>query len=278
MAHDYTNPVAKLLSYGKCDFKRTKERWPDYLGLGFTKEHIPDLIRMSTDSGLNHADQDSLEVWGPLHAWRTLGQLGAEEAVQPLVLLFDVLESDDWLSRELPKVFSMIGSVSIPILEGFLSDDGIDALNRISIPECLEQIANDHSVSWKECVGVLTRQLEKYEANAPILNAFLVSSLADLKAVESIDAIREAYAKECVDISLLGDLEDAEILMGVRETRSTPPPRYNVLTGIPQLDLPDLDHDLRDTSAFPVRRRAKVGRNDPCPCGSGKKYKKCCLQ
>ena len=22
----------------------------------------------------------------------------------------------------------------------------------------------------------------------------------------------------------------------------------------------------------------KVGRNDPCPCGSGKKYKKCCLQ
>ncbi|EQB16549.1 MULTISPECIES: UPF0149 family protein [Sphingobium] len=23
-------------------------------------------------------------------------------------------------------------------------------------------------------------------------------------------------------------------------------------------------------------RRAKVGRNDPCPCGSGRKYKKCC--
>ena len=28
----------------------------------------------------------------------------------------------------------------------------------------------------------------------------------------------------------------------------------------------------------PVRRTApRVGRNDPCPCGSGKKYKKCCL-
>ncbi len=27
----------------------------------------------------------------------------------------------------------------------------------------------------------------------------------------------------------------------------------------------------------PVTRSApKVGRNDPCPCGSGKKYKKCC--
>jgi preprotein translocase subunit SecA len=26
----------------------------------------------------------------------------------------------------------------------------------------------------------------------------------------------------------------------------------------------------------PVRVEVKVGRNDPCPCGSGKKYKKCC--
>jgi preprotein translocase subunit SecA len=26
----------------------------------------------------------------------------------------------------------------------------------------------------------------------------------------------------------------------------------------------------------PVRKEARVGRNDPCPCGSGKKYKKCC--
>lgn len=26
----------------------------------------------------------------------------------------------------------------------------------------------------------------------------------------------------------------------------------------------------------PVRREARVGRNEPCPCGSGRKYKKCC--
>lgn len=26
-----------------------------------------------------------------------------------------------------------------------------------------------------------------------------------------------------------------------------------------------------------VHDKPQVGRNDPCPCGSGKKYKKCCL-
>lgn len=27
-----------------------------------------------------------------------------------------------------------------------------------------------------------------------------------------------------------------------------------------------------------IRLDPKIGRNDPCPCGSGKKYKKCCLR
>ena len=26
----------------------------------------------------------------------------------------------------------------------------------------------------------------------------------------------------------------------------------------------------------PETRRHKIGRNDPCPCGSGKKFKRCC--
>ena len=27
----------------------------------------------------------------------------------------------------------------------------------------------------------------------------------------------------------------------------------------------------------PVRKKVQIGRNDPCPCGSGKKYKHCCM-
>ena len=27
-----------------------------------------------------------------------------------------------------------------------------------------------------------------------------------------------------------------------------------------------------------VRSSKKIGRNDPCPCGSGKKYKHCCMR
>ena len=33
----------------------------------------------------------------------------------------------------------------------------------------------------------------------------------------------------------------------------------------------------REVKLIPFRSSPKIGRNSPCPCGSGKKYKKCCL-
>ena len=34
--------------------------------------------------------------------------------------------------------------------------------------------------------------------------------------------------------------------------------------------------DAKVIPSKPVQKAPKIGRNDPCPCGSGKKYKKCC--
>jgi SWIM/SEC-C metal-binding protein len=44
---------------------------------------------------------------------------------------------------------------------------------------------------------------------------------------------------------------------------------------------PDKPEDVGDLEMLlnwpkPREVEKKVGRNDPCPCGSGKKYKKCC--
>ncbi len=37
-----------------------------------------------------------------------------------------------------------------------------------------------------------------------------------------------------------------------------------------------VDGDIKGDSPPVVRKGEKVGRNDPCTCGSGKKFKKCC--
>jgi tetratricopeptide (TPR) repeat protein len=46
--------------------------------------------------------------------------------------------------------------------------------------------------------------------------------------------------------------------------------------GLPLSELPNLAARLRGTSAPAPVSRPKIGRNEPCPCGSGKKFKKCC--
>lgn len=274
MAHTYHNPVAVLLTYGACDYRSRTGTWPNYLELGFTQEHIPELIRMVSDPELNEADRDGLDIWAPTHAWRALGQLRAEAAAGPLVQLFEKFRHDDWLNDELPTVFSLIGPAAIPALADFLGDDGDDDVEetcRISVPECLERIALNYPGSRDDCVEVLAGQLETYESNGSTLNAFLVLSLAKLEATEAIGVIQKAFADDCVDLTVQGDVEDVEMVLGLRRQRATPRPRLD------PFGLSELRDIIQGLEAAPLPRAAKVGRNEPCPCGSGRKFKKCCL-
>ncbi len=44
--------------------------------------------------------------------------------------------------------------------------------------------------------------------------------------------------------------------------------------------IPESEHSAQTEkeTTEPIRTGPKIGRNDPCSCGSGKKYKKCCLK
>lgn len=46
--------------------------------------------------------------------------------------------------------------------------------------------------------------------------------------------------------------------------------------GLPLSELSNLAAGLRGISTLAPASKEKVGRNEPCPCGSGKKFKKCC--
>jgi hypothetical protein len=50
--------------------------------------------------------------------------------------------------------------------------------------------------------------------------------------------------------------------------------QYGLTEGVDDPDDPYRSSSPRPVA--PIRRESKVGRNDPCPCGSGKKMKKCC--
>ena len=41
--------------------------------------------------------------------------------------------------------------------------------------------------------------------------------------------------------------------------------------------LKQIRKEHRKPKAYPITGYKSIGRNDPCPCGSGRKYKQCCL-
>ncbi len=60
-------------------------------------------------------------------------------------------------------------------------------------------------------------------------------------------------------------VSESDMMVGATATRQAPPGEMQASHG-----------EAGDVPLQPQKRAVpKVGRNDPCPCGSGKKYKKC---
>ncbi|SHM69197.1 preprotein translocase subunit SecA [Mucilaginibacter sp. OK098] len=57
--------------------------------------------------------------------------------------------------------------------------------------------------------------------------------------------------------------------LDLKKMRTSKPELVSEANGVPMMDIRELQ------KATPVRVEQKIGRNDPCPCGSGKKYKNC---
>lgn len=213
----YPPPVDQLLALGPSRFH---EPWPDYLELGLGPEHIPELIRMAQDQALHGAGSDAAEVWAPLHAWRALGQLCAEDAIEPLIALREELEDDDSAISELPIVFGMIGPAALPALTRLLADSSRDVYIRITASAGIKEIAARHPEGREDCVGALAGQLST--ESDPELNGFIVSYLLELKAIEAAPTIEQAFGQERVDEAIPGDWEDAQVALGLLEARITP--------------------------------------------------------
>lgn len=290
----YEEPVARLLSVG--EVKNTgggspEGRWLDYCSqFGFTPAHAPELIRMACDDDLNSEDSESSIVWAPAHAWRALGQLKAIEAVKPLLDLA-ATSDDDWLFEDLPKVFGLIGPAAMPILETFLEAGCKCEWAIIAALNGIKDIAKRFPEYRDNVVAIAVNNLRHYANNDPTVNADIIVLLMDLNAIETIDVIREAFQADKVDLSVAGDVEEIEIELGLRTERATPARDWIFETGkFANSGLAELSKTLRQrlagtgqelsSKAQPkqVQSHRNVGRNDPCPCGSGKKYKKCCLQ
>jgi uncharacterized protein YecA (UPF0149 family) len=280
----YAPPVNQLLSLGQPkghDFTR------DYATLGIEPEHVPELLRMVVDGGLHNASGKSSLVWAPVHAWRALAQLKAESAIEPLLGLLQRIDehNDDWVGTEVPRVLGELGHAALEPVMAYLANPAHNEWARVAAAKAVAEIGARHGELWAECVARLSAQLDKFMEQSEMLNAFLVSSLLDLKAGEALPVMARAFAVGRVDESVAGDFEDVEIELGLKKQRQHPRKpneltelgdKLRALAGGSQMVDAILEDENGAERPPATQNSGKPGRNDPCPCGSGKKFKKCC--
>ncbi len=107
----------------------------------------------------------------------------------------------------------------------------------------------------------------------------LAAESADIEALPVFPELRRAYDDGLIDPqsvrpSELDEVEAAPRGSVLEETRERHPPIDDVVEATAWWEHFD-DTPYADASE-PYIAPPKVGRNEPCPCGSGRKYKKCC--
>ncbi len=149
------------------------------------------------------------------------------------------------------------------------SDDG-----RSQILDLLKKhgySADDYEKKEKEIGAENLRRAEKI-VFLRVLDNFWVDHLENLESLQ--DAVRlRAYGQQDPLVEFKNEAH--RMFQGLVETIEAETAK--VLDGIKPASAEEIEREKARLAAVAApKNEAKVGRNDPCPCGSGKKYKKCC--
>jgi hypothetical protein len=192
-----------------------------------------------------------------------LGAIGGEDAFLGLLTAAEHAEACacERVTGALPAMFGRSGASARPYLSERLRDHGRSSRFRATMAHCLAATA-----------------------------------MGELQHASAVLAELETVRSEAEDVGLKAAI--GRVLEDLQGTapRDVPPAQGDPLAWYPAANGPsrdaapalsdttDVDVELAAGESQPepvaqvIRQGPKIGRNAPCSCGSGKKYKKCCLE
>jgi len=258
-------------------------------------------FKSKADDGNSDDKTDSFLI----HALFILSEINATES---LTKVLDVLRQDedyielyfgDLLTEIIWLVLYKIGGSDLETCKQFLFEPGIYTYSKTAVSEMATQIALNQPERKEEIIAWF-RDIFEFFLNADLkdnvidsdLLGILVNDVLDFKGDALMPEIEALYKKEIVNLSSCGDIDEVKqhfindkdleykneiiSIFGIYEKiRSWSNDEY-IFDDVEEEEI--YDRKDIDMPVLPFMNESKkIGRNDPCPCGSGKKYKKCCL-
>ncbi|HBU25067.1 MAG: preprotein translocase subunit SecA [Candidatus Moranbacteria bacterium RIFOXYB1_FULL_44_23] len=225
-----------------------------------------------------------------------------EEEIEQIVGLHTAGHAEDWNVGEIKDALGQIFRVDEDsfkrLLELKRSKDHMNDVQKVSaIIEFLKGLAKEaYGKKEQEIKPEIMRQIEK-AMYLRAIDTFWMNHLDDvdylregigLRGYGQRDPLVE-YKKEAYLLfqNLMAAIRIAVItnIFKVGLLKEEPAPQKNILEEAkyqgaeeqPAQFASDSTLELSSrVSGQTIRNKTEIGRNDPCPCGSGKKYKKCC--
>jgi len=251
----------------------------------------PELLRVLEDVAADPAAfAQRRDYMLHLFAMFLLAQFRERRAYRPIVTIVsasgDVPDQllGDTIAESLKQILGSVYDGDLEPLHRLVEDDNVNEYVRSSAIDTFLVLCASDQMSREDVVAYYRSLFhEKLERRFSSSWNWLVLAVAELHAHELLDEVRQAYADDLVDRSF-AELEEIErdLASPAQSLRG-----YHLITDV----VSEMEHwacfcrveskPVQPISPPPALetapvRREKVGRNEPCPCGSGKKYKKCC--
>ena len=176
-------------------------------------------------------------------------------------------------------VSEILETVNENLLKQDLSVDELDVLDPESLTETIyEHVVEEYEAKIKDFPDELKNEFEK-AITLRVIDTHWMEHINSMSLLREGIYLRQyaqenplqAYTAEGYEMfdNLLAtiDMEVSRYLLNAEIMQNTE--RQQVIKGTP-------NEDKGKVKKQTPKRVNKIGRNDPCPCGSGKKYKNCC--
>ncbi len=238
-----------------------------------------------------------------IHALLLLSYFRAEEKLPFLSALFH--EGDDWiehliydfLTEDMPLVFYCCGQNQVPALTAYIKDfSAKNVYSKSAVLDAMILTARknpDRKSEIQEAIHDLFDFVLSQDDENLIETDDFIFVCTDLTGVVQgfgdqrfLEKVKMLYDKGWIDPSMYGTWEDYGKNFNKIHYIKSYDDIYDWYQGtgkswaqsIEKSELAAASKSNGNNSASshsPIKAEPKVGRNAPCPCGSGKKYKKC---
>jgi len=242
-------------------------------------------LRKLVQDGRHWRDEGPGDGWSPVHAIHILAIMKSDSAMD---LLLDVLryygeDLGDLLTEVVPSLLYSFGTKSIDRQMLFVSDETLEAFVRGAGISSLTALMRDDPSRLKDYKEFLTNLL--FGSIEETVSTMAADELASLRDPSVLPDIYKAYEQDRIDTSFCPINELEATVNGEFREMDEEDVRRNTKDPLEHFSRKNIEHlytmqtplpDNETPPDIPPMKKKKIGRNEPCPCGSGIKYKKCC--